>query len=90
MRFSLIFLKFFLFHHMNNLFINTTLFIGYMMPLNCHCSERKKWYSYFDNVQAVLFMVALSGYDQNLDENHSKVSIAYLILETLRHITGSF
>ncbi|XP_067221749.1 guanine nucleotide-binding protein G(o) subunit alpha-like [Chanodichthys erythropterus] len=34
-------------------------------------SERKKWYSYFDNVQAVLFMVALSGYDQNLDENHS-------------------
>ncbi|KAI2666693.1 Guanine nucleotide-binding protein G(o) subunit alpha [Labeo rohita] len=37
------------------------------------CSERKKWYSCFDNVQAVLFMVALSGYDQNLDENHSKV-----------------
>ncbi|XP_051743260.1 guanine nucleotide-binding protein G(o) subunit alpha-like isoform X1 [Ctenopharyngodon idella] len=34
-------------------------------------SERKKWYSYFDNVQAVLFMVALSGYDQNLDESHS-------------------
>ncbi|XP_039510814.1 guanine nucleotide-binding protein G(o) subunit alpha-like isoform X2 [Pimephales promelas] len=34
-------------------------------------SERKKWYSYFDNVQAVLFMVALSGYDQNL-EHHSK------------------
>ncbi|XP_067285413.1 guanine nucleotide-binding protein G(o) subunit alpha-like [Pseudorasbora parva] len=34
-------------------------------------SERKKWYSYFDNVQTVLFMVALSGYDQNLDENHS-------------------
>ncbi|ROL45673.1 Guanine nucleotide-binding protein G(o) subunit alpha [Anabarilius grahami] len=36
-------------------------------------SEKKKWYSYFDNVQAVLFMVALSGYDQNLDENHSTV-----------------
>ncbi len=55
-----------------------------------HCSERKKWYSYFDNVQAVLFMVALSGYDQNIDGNHSKVSIAYLILETLCHIKGSF
>lgn len=38
-------------------------------------SERKKWYSYFDNVQAVLFMVALSGYDQNLDENNSTVSV---------------
>ncbi|XP_056105914.1 guanine nucleotide binding protein (G protein) alpha v1 isoform X1 [Rhinichthys klamathensis goyatoka] len=34
-------------------------------------SERKKWYSYFDNVHAVLFMVALSGYDQNLDEHRS-------------------
>ncbi len=48
-----------------------------------HCSERKKWYSYFDNVQAVLFMVALSGYDQTLDENHSRVSITYLIFRDL-------
>ncbi|XP_042576883.1 guanine nucleotide-binding protein G(o) subunit alpha-like [Cyprinus carpio] len=50
--------------------VNNSLYRLY--DVGGHCSERKKWYSYFDNVQAVLFMVALSGYDQNLNENHSK------------------
>ncbi|XP_052443561.1 guanine nucleotide-binding protein G(o) subunit alpha-like [Carassius gibelio] len=52
--------------------VNNSLYRLY--DVGGHCSERKKWYSYFDSVQAVLFMVALSGYDQNLDENHSKPS----------------
>ncbi|XP_051570443.1 guanine nucleotide-binding protein G(o) subunit alpha-like isoform X1 [Myxocyprinus asiaticus] len=38
-------------------------------------SERKKWFSHFDNIQAVLFMVALSGYDQIIAENHSTTSL---------------
>ncbi|XP_059370722.1 guanine nucleotide-binding protein G(o) subunit alpha-like [Carassius carassius] len=50
--------------------VNNSLYRLY--DVGGHCSERKKWYSYFDSVQAVLFMVALSGYDQNLDGNHSK------------------
>ncbi|XP_052418206.1 guanine nucleotide-binding protein G(o) subunit alpha isoform X2 [Carassius gibelio] len=53
--------------------VNNSLYRLY--DVGGHCSERKKWYSYFDSVQAVLFMVALSGYDQNLDENHSKNSL---------------
>jgi guanine nucleotide-binding protein subunit alpha len=37
-------------------------------------SERKKWLHYFDNVTAVLFVVAISGYDQVLIEDHDSVS----------------
>ncbi|KAI9301400.1 heterotrimeric G-protein alpha subunit (G-alpha, GPA2) [Cunninghamella echinulata] len=33
-------------------------------------SERKKWLHYFENVTAILFVVALSGYDQCLIEDH--------------------
>ncbi|XP_049324111.1 guanine nucleotide-binding protein G(o) subunit alpha [Astyanax mexicanus] len=31
-------------------------------------SERKKWFSYFDDARAVLFVVALNGYDLTLPE----------------------
>lgn len=39
-------------------------------------SERKKWIHCFEGVQCLLFMVALSGYDQCLVEDQSAVSIA--------------
>lgn len=37
-------------------------------------SERKKWIHCFEGVQCLLFMVALSGYDQCLVEDQSAVS----------------
>lgn len=38
-------------------------------------SERKKWIHCFENVTAVLFIVALSGYDACLVEDKESVSI---------------
>lgn len=37
-------------------------------------SERKKWIHVFDNVQVVLFLVAVSGYDHVLVEDKNGVS----------------
>jgi guanine nucleotide-binding protein subunit alpha, other len=37
-------------------------------------SERKKWIHIFDNVQAILFLAAISGYDQGLLEDRHGVS----------------
>ncbi|KAK3116335.1 hypothetical protein LTR53_003412 [Teratosphaeriaceae sp. CCFEE 6253] len=37
-------------------------------------SERKKWIHVFDNVQVVLFLVAISGYDHVLVEDRNSVS----------------
>lgn len=39
-------------------------------------SERKKWIHVFDNVQVVLFLVAISGYDHVLVEDRNGVSAA--------------
>jgi guanine nucleotide-binding protein subunit alpha, other len=38
-------------------------------------SERKKWIHVFDNVQVVLFLAAISGYDQALVEDRNGVSL---------------
>ena len=45
-----------------------------MMDVGGQRSERKKWIHCFDGVQCLLFMVALSGYDQSLLEDQSAVS----------------
>lgn len=37
-------------------------------------SERKKWIHVFDNVQVVMFLVAISGYDHVLVEDRNGVS----------------
>jgi G-protein alpha subunit len=39
-------------------------------------SERKKWIHCFENVNALLFLVAISGYDQCLAEDKDGVSIS--------------
>jgi G-protein alpha subunit len=45
-----------------------------MMDVGGQRSERKKWIHCFDGVQCLLFMVALSGYDQSLLEDQTAVS----------------
>ena len=45
-----------------------------MMDVGGQRSERKKWIHCFEGVQCLLFMVALSGYDQCLVEDQSAVS----------------
>lgn len=46
-------------------------------------SERKKWIHVFDNVQVVLFLVAISGFDHVLveDKNGVSSSKAYLTVQ---------
>lgn len=43
-------------------------------------SERKKWIHCFENVTALLFLVAISGYDQCLVEDKDAVSIKELVI----------
>lgn len=40
-------------------------------------SERKKWIHCFENVNCLLFLVAISGYDQCLVEDKDGVSLAH-------------
>lgn len=44
-----------------------------MMDVGGALSERKKWRYCFDGVQCLLFVVALSGYDQCLKEDENRV-----------------
>ena len=45
-----------------------------MVDVGGQRSERKKWIHCFDNVTAILFVVAISGYDQCLAEDRDSVS----------------
>ena len=47
-----------------------------MMDVGGQRSERKKWIHCFEGVQCLLFMVALSGYDQCLVEDQNAVSLS--------------
>lgn len=40
-------------------------------------SERKKWIHCFEDVTAIIFCVALSGYDQVLHEDETTVSVTH-------------
>ena len=44
-----------------------------MVDVGGQRSERKKWIHVFDNVQVVLFLVAISGYDHVLVEDRNGV-----------------
>ena len=46
-----------------------------MVDVGGQRSERKKWIHVFDNVQVVLFLVAISGYDHVLVEDRNGVSV---------------
>lgn len=46
-------------------------------------SERKKWIQCFDDVQAILYVVALSGYDMFLHEDSSTVSFIFFYILTV-------
>lgn len=50
-----------------------------MMDVGGQRSERKKWIHCFEGVQCLLFMVALSGYDQCLVEDQNAVSRSYFL-----------
>ena len=42
-------------------------------------SERRKWIQCFDDVKAVLFVAALSGYDMTLFEDGTTVSLCSVL-----------
>jgi guanine nucleotide-binding protein subunit alpha len=42
-------------------------------------SERKKWIHCFENVNALMFLVAISGYDQCLAEDKDGVRITSVV-----------
>jgi guanine nucleotide-binding protein subunit alpha, other len=45
-----------------------------MVDVGGQRSERRKWIHVFDNVQVLLFLVAISGFDQALVEDRGGVS----------------
>lgn len=59
-----------------------------MMDVGGQRSERKKWIHCFEGVQCLLFMVALSGYDQCLVEDQNAVSAALALLFCPTGVTG--
>ncbi|EGC49963.1 guanine nucleotide-binding protein alpha-2 subunit [Histoplasma capsulatum var. duboisii H88] len=56
-----------------------------MMDVGGQRSERKKWIHCFEGVQCLLFMVAMSGYDQCLveDQNANQMHEAMMLFESL-------
>jgi guanine nucleotide-binding protein subunit alpha, other len=56
-----------------------------MMDVGGQRSERKKWIHCFEGVQCLLFMAALSGYDQCLveDQNANQMHEALMLFESL-------
>ena len=58
----------------------TTFIIGdltyRMFDVGGQRSERKKWIHCFENVNCLLFLVAISGYDQCLVEDKDGVSLS--------------
>lgn len=58
-----------------------------MVDVGGQRSERKKWIHVFDNVQVVLFLVAISGYDHVLVEDRNGVSAVACL--TMRRPTNA-
>ena len=51
-----------------------------MVDVGGQRSERRKWIHCFENVTSIMFLVALSEYDQVLVESANEVSIFFTIL----------
>jgi guanine nucleotide-binding protein subunit alpha len=58
----------------NEAIFNTGSLTYKMYDVGGQRSERKKWIHVFDNVQVVMFLAAISGYDQSLIEDRKGVS----------------
>ncbi|ORE11927.1 guanine nucleotide binding protein, alpha subunit [Rhizopus microsporus var. microsporus] len=54
-----------------------------MLDVGGQRSERKKWIHCFDNVAAILFVVALSGYDCCLVEDKYSMYEAFMLFESI-------
>lgn len=55
-----------------------------MVDVGGQRSERRKWIQCFDDVRAVLFVCALSGYDMTLFEDGKTVSgIIWIIIKCI-------
>ena len=50
-----------------------------MVDVGGQRSERRKWIQCFDDVRAVLFICALSGYDMTLFEDNKTVSVCVCV-----------
>ena len=61
-----------------------------MMDVGGQRSERKKWIHCFEGVQCLLFMVALSGYDQCLVEDQNAVCTVHLTPSNTFHANIAF
>ncbi|KAI8099059.1 guanine nucleotide binding protein, alpha [Halteromyces radiatus] len=60
-------------------------FMYHLIDVGGQRSERKKWLHYFENVTAVLFVVAISGYDQVLieDQDSNQMHEALMLFNTI-------
>ena len=64
----------------------TRLAFGRMVDVGGQRSERRKWIHCFENVTSIIFLVALSEYDQILFESDSEVSMPVGNTTEIRHV----
>lgn len=57
-----------------------------MVDVGGQRSERRKWIHCFENVTSIIFLVALSEYDQILFESENEVSLFFKFLSFLFYI----
>lgn len=55
--------------------VETPFFLCRVIDVAGQKSQRKKWIHVFENVTVVLFFVAVSAFDETLEEDDSLVSI---------------
>lgn len=55
-------------------------YVSRMVDVGGQRSERRKWIHCFENVTSIIFLVALSEYDQILFESENEVSSIHLFI----------
>lgn len=55
------------------LYLNKTFYVNRMVDVGGQRSERRKWIHCFENVTSIMFLAALSEYDQVLVESDNEV-----------------